>query len=47
MKARKDMKKKREKIYLDRLQIAVITLVFVVIFITSNILSLYIGMAKV
>lgn len=40
------MKKKREKIYLSRLQIAVITLAFTVIFITSNILSLYIGLSK-
>ena len=46
MKARKAMKKKREKIQLSRLQIAVITLAFVVIFITSNILSLYIGLSK-
>lgn len=46
MKVRKAMKKKREKIYLSRLQIAVITLAFTVIFITSNILSLYIGLSK-
>ena len=46
MKVRKAMKKKREKIQLSRLQIAVITLAFVVIFITSNILSLYIGLSK-
>ena len=40
------MKKKRGKIYLDRPQIAVITLAFAVIFMTSSILSFYIGMAK-
>lgn len=40
------MKKKKEKIQLDRLQIAVITLAFTVIFLTSNILTLYIGLSK-
>ena len=40
------MQKKRKKILLSRLQIAVITLAFAVIFISSNILSLYIGLAK-
>ena len=40
------MQKKRKKILLSRLQIAVITLAFAVIFITSNIQSLYIGLAK-
>lgn len=40
------MKKKKEKIQLSRLEIAVITLAFVVILITSNILTLYIGLYK-
>lgn len=40
------MKKKKEKIQLSRLEVAVITLAFVVILITSNILTLYIGLYK-
>lgn len=46
MKVRSGMKKKKEKIQLSRLEVAVITLAFVVILITSNILTLYIGLYK-
>ena len=46
MKVRSGMKKKKEKIQLSRLEIAVITLAFAVILITSNILTLYIGLYK-
>lgn len=40
------MRKKREKIQLSRLEIAVITLAFTVILVTSNIMSFYIGLGK-
>lgn len=40
------MGKRKEKIQLSRLEIAVITLAFAVLLVTSSILSFYIGLGK-